>query len=94
MTTSASQSARVPGYTLISLGLLLLIVGYSSGSLPLDVLGCIPAFFGAQSLLWSGALAGYRRKRAGAILLSVLSLGFGLFLVGIRVYAGPAAWSG
>ena len=63
MTTSASQSARVPGYTLISLGLLLLIVGYSSGSLPLDVLGCIPAFFGAQSLLWSGALAGYRRKR-------------------------------
>ena len=94
MSMTTSQAVRVPGYTLVGLGLLLLVIGYSSGSLPLDVVGCVPAFIGAQSLLWSGALTGYRRKRAGAILLSILSFSLVVFLVGIRLYAGAAAWSG
>ncbi|MGI4794443.1 MAG: hypothetical protein ACRYG8_10285 [Janthinobacterium lividum] len=94
MTTAPASPARIPGYALIALGVLVLAVGVSGDSLPLDVAGCTVAFAGCQTLLWSGALVDYPRKRTSVILMSVLTFGLAAFLVSIRLYAGPEAWSG
>ena len=94
MTETISRTTRVPAYTVLVAGIIFFFAGMSGNSMPLDVVGCAAMAAGTQALLWSGALVGYPRKRVAAILASVLSSALGLFLVGIRLYAGPAAWSG
>ena len=94
MTATISRTTRIPAYTALVAGIVFLFAGMSGDSMPLDVFGCAAMAAGALTLLLSGALVGYPRKRAAAILTSVLSVALGLFLVGIRLYAGPAAWSG
>ncbi|MGI4797126.1 MAG: hypothetical protein ACRYG8_24350 [Janthinobacterium lividum] len=94
MTAASVSSARIPGYALVTLGILGLAVGMFGDSLPLDIVGCVVAFVGCQVLLWSGVLALYPRKRAGVVSMSVLTFGLAAFLIGIRLYGGPAAWSG
>ncbi len=94
MTAAISRTTRIPAYTVLVAGIVFFFAGMSGNSMPLDVVGCAAMAAGTQVLLWSGALVGYPRKRAAAILTSILSTGLGLFLVGIRLYAGPAAWAG
>ena len=76
------------------LGWLLTLAGLASGVLPLTATGAGIAVLGAQALLWTGELGGYPRKRAAAIISSVLGGLLFVILVGIRLYAGPEAWSG
>ena len=92
--SAAARVVWVPGHVLLVLGWLVGLVGYVGGSTIIVVAACAAIFVGAQGLLWSGALRGYPRKRAGSIVSSVLCGLLLAFLVGLRIYAGPEAWSG
>ncbi len=92
--TSAARAVWVPGHVLLIAGWLAALAAYVGGSTPIIVGACAAILIGAQALLWTGALRGYPRKRAGSIVSSFLCGGLLVFLVGLRLYAGPAAWSG
>ncbi len=92
--TSAARAAWVPGHVLLIAGWLAGLAAYVGGSTSIVVAACAAIFIGAQALLWTGALRGYPRKRAGSIVSSVLCGVLLVFLIGLRIYAGPAAWSG
>lgn len=87
-------SARRAGYSVATVGAALVVVAEVEDSLPLSVVGCIIALIGLQTLLWSGSLAEYPRKRACAITASILAGLLATILIAIRLYAGPEAWSG
>lgn len=91
---AAAKIVWVPGHILVILGCFLAVVALIGNSIALTVISCGFSFLGAQALLWTGALKPFPRKRAGAIIVSLLGGGLFVFLVIIRFFAGARAWTG
>ena len=92
--SGAARALWVPAHALVVIGWLGALAAYIGGSPFLAVAACAIGVLGAQALLWTGALRHYPRKRAGSIILSVAGGLLIVVLLGLRIYAGPAAWSG
>ena len=94
MRSGAARAVWIPAHVLLVAGWLGALAAYASGSPPLAVGASAAIIMGAQALLWTGALADHPRKRAGSILSSVAGGLLLVILIGLRIYAGPSAWSG
>ena len=81
-------------HTLVFLGWTGGLAGLMGDSLPLVAVASGLAVVGSLALLSTGALRYYPRKRAASIVMSIAGGLLVVILVGLRLYAGPEAWSG
>ena len=89
-----SRAVWIGSHTLVFIGWLGSLAGLMGDSLPLVAAASAVAVVGAQTALWAGVLQGHPRKRVAGITTSVVGGLLVVILVCLRLYAGPAAWSG
>ncbi len=94
MSASTSRPLWIGCHTLVFLGWAGGLVGLMGNSLPLVAAASGLAVVGSLALLSTGALRYYPRKRAASIVMIVAGGLLFSILVGLRLYAGPTAWSG